>query len=171
MRSVTETNQAEPELSDEPKTLRQLLENRVAAAPEKQFLFSEADGRQFTFADFDNAVNRSAALLQSHGVGKGQVVSLLMPNSAEYIVAYFACWKLGATAGPINSLLKAQEISFLLTDSETRLLLAHPEFVPTIESIRTNVPTLSDVIIFDNVAEATHGLDEFTSSDPTIDRE
>src|SRR6185295_10260839 len=128
MRSVTETNQAEPDLSDEPKTLRQLLENRVAAAPEKQFLFSEADGRQFTFADFDNAVNRSVALLRAHGVGKGDVVSLLMPNSAEYIIAYFACWKLGAIAGPVNSLLKAQEISFVISDSETKTLLVHPDF-------------------------------------------
>jgi long-chain acyl-CoA synthetase len=159
MRSVTETNQAEPDLSDEPQTLRQLLENRVAAAPEKQFLFSEADGRQFTFADFDNAVSRSAALLQAHGVGKGDVVSLLMPNSAEYIIAYFACWKLGAIAGPVNSLLKAQEIAFVISDSETKALLVHPDFLPTIDSIRSELTGLRAVINFSDEAAATKDVD------------
>src|SRR4030095_321469 len=134
MQSVTHTNQAEPE------TLRELLESRVAAAPEKYFLFSEADGRRFTFAELDRAVNQTAQLLRAHGVGKGDVVSLLMPNSAEYIISYFGCWKLGAIAGPVNSLLKAQEISFVISDSETRTLLVHPDFLPTIDSIRSGLP-------------------------------
>jgi long-chain acyl-CoA synthetase len=155
MQSMTQTNQLEPQTLNEPKTLRELLEIRVAAAPDKPFLFSEADGRRFTFAEFDRAVNRTARLLETHGVAKGNVVSLLMPNSAEYIIAYFACWKLGAIAGPINSLLKAQEISFVISDSETKTLLVHPDFLPTIESIKANLPGLQEVILFDDEAEAT----------------
>ena len=64
-----------------------------------------------------------------------------MPNSAEYIIAYFACWKFGALAGPINSLLKASEIEFVITDSEAKALLVHSEFIPVIESIRAKLPT------------------------------
>lgn len=156
------------------QTLGALLAARVTMARDKPFLFSETDGRSFTYAEFQNAVNRTANLLAARGIGKGDVVSLLMPNGAEYIIAYFACWKLGAIAGPINSLLKAQEISFVLTDSETRLLLVHPEFLPTIESIRSHVPTLRDVIIFDNEAndaQRTRDLGETSSADATIDRE
>jgi len=78
-----------------------------------------------------------------------------MPNSVEYIVAYFACWKLGAIAGPVNSLLKAQEISFVISDSETKALLVHSDFLPTIEEIRSDLPGLRDVIIFDDEAPAT----------------
>ncbi len=91
---------------DEPENIAALLADRVQNAPEKVFLFSEADGRQFSYAEFAAAVDRAAAMLQSHGIAKGDVVSLLMPNSAEYIIAYFACWKLGALAGPVNSLLE-----------------------------------------------------------------
>src|SRR6266850_1111864 len=152
MQSVTHTNQAESERSNDPETLRELLESRVTAAPEKYFLFSEADGRQFTFADFDGAVNQTAQLLKTHGVGKGDVVSLLMPNSAEYIISYFACWKLGAIAGPVNSLLKAQEISFVISDSETTTLLVHPDFLPTVESVRKELPSLNAVVTFDDEA-------------------
>ena len=163
MQSVTHTNPIETARSNEPETLRELLESRATAAPEKHFLFSEADGRRFTFAEFDRAVNRSAELLKSHGVGKGDVVSLLMPNSAEYIVAYFACWKLGAIAGPVNSLLKAKEISFVISDSETRTLLVHPDFLGTIDSIRSELPGLREVINFSDEAAATKDFESKSS--------
>jgi long-chain acyl-CoA synthetase len=155
MQSMTPTNELEPQTFNEPETLRELLESRAAAAPDKPFLFSEADGRRFTLAEFDRAVNRTAHLLQVHGVAKGDVVSLLMPNSAEYIIAYFACWKLGAIAGPINSLLKAQEMSFVISDSDTSTLLVHPDFLPTIDSVRGDLPELRDLILFDDEAKAT----------------
>ncbi|HLO00057.1 MAG TPA: long-chain fatty acid--CoA ligase [Pyrinomonadaceae bacterium] len=155
MQSVTDTNTSSPKPSNEPENLRDLLERRVAVAPDKVFLFSEADGRRFTFAQFDEAVNRTVRLLQAHGVARGDVVSLLLPNSAEYIIAYFACWKLGATAGPVNSLLKAKEISFVISDSETRTLLVHPEFQPTIDSIKNELPGLRQVINFADEALAT----------------
>src|SRR5438876_3859401 len=141
-------------MSAEPNNIGNLLEQRTARAPGKLFLFSEPDGRRFTYAEFDAAVNRAAAMLGAHGIGKGDVVSLLMPNSAEYIVAYFACWKLGAIAGPINSLLKAQEISYVISDSEARAVLVHSDFLQTVESIRSELPGLREVIRFDDQAVA-----------------
>ena len=152
---MTNTDPNQSIRSNEPETLRELLERRVIATPEKHFLFSESDGRRFTFAEFDQVVNQTAELLKTHGVGKGDVVSLLMPNSVEYIIAYFACWKLGAIAGPVNSLLKAQEISFVISDSETKALLVHPDFLPTVDSIRRELPGLSEVINFSDAATAT----------------
>ncbi|HEV8593769.1 MAG TPA: AMP-binding protein, partial [Pyrinomonadaceae bacterium] len=66
------------------ETVRKLLEDRVSKYAEKTFLFSEADGREWTYSEFDKAVNRTANLLVASGIDKGDVVSLLMPNSAEY---------------------------------------------------------------------------------------
>ncbi|HEV7745329.1 MAG TPA: long-chain fatty acid--CoA ligase [Pyrinomonadaceae bacterium] len=161
---MTDTNQAEPRALSDPETLSNLLHSRVTDNPEKQFLFSEADGRGFTYAEFAEAVNRTARMLKAHGVGKGDVVSLLMPNSAEYIIAYFGCWKLGAIAGPVNSLLKAQEISFVVSDSETKTLLVHPDFIPTINSIRSDLPGLRDVIDFSDEATATKSFADVSNS-------
>jgi len=146
----------------EPNNLRELLEQRAAAAPDKVFLFSEADGRQFTYAQFDTAVNRAANMLVSHGVKTGDAVGLLMPNSAEYIIAYFACWKLGALAGPVNSLLKAHETTFVVNNSEAKAILLNSEFRERIENIRGELPHLKSVIKFDDVAEATR---EFRSGE------
>jgi long-chain acyl-CoA synthetase len=156
------------------KNLTHLLQQRVSSSPDKLFLFSEADGRQFTYSEFASAVDRASRLLASRGVGRSDVVSLLMPNSAEYIIAYFACWKLGAIAGPINSLLKAREISYVISDSETRALLVHPEFLPTIETFRKELPGLRAVIEFDDEVAATEEFRASLGSDSSlsdIDRE
>ena len=147
--------------------LDELLEQRVAAAPDKRFLLSEADGRQFTYAQFRAAVNRAANMLLAHGVRKGDAVALLMPNSAEYVIAYFACWQLGAVAGPINSLLKTQELAFVLQNSEARALLLHPDYEANIETIRTQLPSLQSVISFADEAVATKGF----SADPEKQQE
>ena len=136
----------------------ELLKQRVEAAPDKLFLFSEADKRQFTYKEFEAAVMRTASMLAANGVQKGDVVSLLLPNSVEYVIAYFACWQLGALAGPINSLLKSQEIAYVISNSEAKALLVNSEFLPVIESIENELPT---VIRFDNESAATR---EYTSN-------
>src|SRR5215813_12222727 len=150
--------------------LRHLLELQVWRLPDTVFLFSESDGRQFTYAEFDRAVNRAANLLASHGVAKGDVVSLLLPNSAEYIIAYFACWKLGALAGPVNSLLKSQEMAYVISNSDAKALLVHSEFQSAINSIKDQLPELRSVVVFENEGDATSGFDE-SLPDTTLDRE
>src|ERR1044071_72526 len=133
----------------------ELLKQRVSAAPDKPFLFSEADKRQFTYKEFEAAVTRTANMLAANGVEKGDVVSLLLPNSVEYVIAYFACWQIGALAGPINSLLKSQETAYVISNSEAKALLVNSEFLPVIETIRSELPSLQAVINFDNEAETT----------------
>jgi O-succinylbenzoate-CoA ligase len=155
-------------MNEEPNNIGNLLEQRTSGAPGKIFLLSEPDRRRFAYADFDAAVNRAAALLGAHGIGKGDVVSLLMPNSAEYIIAYFACWKLGAIAGPVNSLLKEHEIEFVMNNSEAKAILVHSQFRLRIENIRGALPHLKSVLGFDDEAVATR---EFAGSGQKPDRE
>ena len=140
------------------QNILQLLHARVTQAPEKVFLFSQADGRQFTYSQFVGAVDRTAALLKEKGIQKGDVVSLLMPNSAEYVIAYFACWRLGAVAGPVNSLLKSQELTYIISNSEAKALLVSSEFLPMVEPLLDKLPSLSAVVLFDNEADATKDI-------------
>jgi long-chain acyl-CoA synthetase len=129
------------------QTVRSLLEERAGAHCDKSFLFSAADGREWTYSEFDKAVNRTANLLISRGIGKGDVVSLLLPNSPEYIIAYFACWKIGAIAGPINSLLKPEEVQWAINNSESKLTLVNARFEASLLPDQAHV-------LFDDVGEA-----------------
>ncbi|MBA3805163.1 MAG: acyl--CoA ligase, partial [Acidobacteria bacterium] len=158
--------------SSEPKNLRGLLEQHTLNTPDKVFLFSEADGRRYTYAAFTSAANRTARMLASCGVSKGDKVSLLMPNSPEYIIAYFACFHLGAIAGPVNSLLKPQELSYVLANSEAKALLVHTEYKSSVEAIRDELPELRHIIEFNTEAQATAEFaDAGALSSPAIERD
>jgi long-chain acyl-CoA synthetase len=161
----------DPKQGDEPENIRQLLEQRAQAAPGKYFLFSEADGRRYTYAEFDAAVNRAARMLAAHDIKKGDAVSLLMPNGVEYLVAYFACFKLGALAGPVNSMLKSEELTYVIANSEARALLVNSEYLPKVESIRNQLPDLRHVIAFDDEAQATVRFTEGDLSDVQLEKD
>src|SRR4051812_26487094 len=163
-------DEAEPhsEVGSDPANIPALLDSRAAAQPDKYFLFSEEDGRRFTYAEFDAAVNRAARMLAARGIVKGDAVSLLMPNCAEYVIAYFACFKLGALAGPVNSLLKTEEISYVIANSEAKALLVNSEFLPRVEGPSGE---LKHVIAFDDEAEATRDFAEGDLPDPSIEKD
>src|SRR6185503_4864148 len=156
-------------MTAEPRSIPELLQQRVAATPDKIFLVSEADNRQYFYKEFEAAVHRTARMLAARGVGKGDVVSLLLPNSVEYVIAYFACWQIGALAGPINSLLKSQEIAYVISNSEAKALLVNSEFLPVVETIRNELPSLQTVINFDNEAEATNEYTEGAELSAALD--
>ncbi|MBV9923797.1 MAG: AMP-binding protein [Acidobacteria bacterium] len=139
------------------QNLRELLEARAGARPEKVFLFSEADGRRYTYAEFDAAVNRTAHILHAMGARKGDVVSLLLPNGVEYVIAYFACFKLGALAGPVNSLLKTEEAAYVVGNSEAKLILYNTQFEAQVSELRRATPTLREALVFDDERPATEG--------------
>jgi long-chain acyl-CoA synthetase len=140
--------------------LRQLIETRADDAPDKVFLIDEADARRWTYREFDASVNRAANMLSARGVAKGDVVSLLMPNGAEYVIAYFACFKLGALAGPVNSLLKPEEIAYVVGNSEARTLLVNTGFISSVEEARAGLPLLEEVIVFDDETMTREFSDE-----------
>jgi acyl-CoA synthetase (AMP-forming)/AMP-acid ligase II len=144
------------------KNVRELLEDRARKYAEKTFLYSECDERTWAFSEFDKAVNRTANMLLANGIGKGDVVSLLLPNSAEYIIAYFACWKIGALAGPVNSLLKPEEIEWVVGNSEAKLMLTSFDWsagiLPAMSAKHENRSL--PIILFDSFTEATEGFSE-----------
>ncbi len=131
------------------QNIRELLESRVEQSPDKEFLVLESDGRAFTRREFDGEVNRAADLLSSLGVTKGERVSLYLTNSAEYLIFYFACFKLGAWAGPVNAHLKPQEIEFIVANSEAATIVTQPDFYPNLSETLAN----RNVIVSESIGQ------------------
>ena len=147
--------------------LRELPEARAAAMPNKTWLFSAADDRRWSYAEFNAEVNRAANLLLSLGVGKGDKVSLLMANSPEYVIAYFACWKIGAVAGPVNSHLKSEELAFVLDNSEAVAIITEQDFLKHVQPIRAGLQHLRQVIVTDAEAENTIHFSTAAAAQPS----
>lgn len=137
-------------LGDAPHNINELLQARVTESPDKEFLLVENDDRVFTYAEFDRQVGLASQLLVELGVAKGDRVSLLLTNSAEYLFFYFACFRIGAWAGPINALLKPQEIEFVISNSEAETVVTQPDLLPHLVSIRERVRSLRNVVLVES---------------------
>src|SRR5881392_4189621 len=73
--------------------------------------------RSLTYRDLDTLCTRAALNLIARGVRPGDRVALHLLNGAELAVAYYACFKSGAIAVPVNTRLKRAEIAYVLDHS------------------------------------------------------
>ncbi len=76
-----------------------------------------------TFKELDDYVDHYASALHQLGVKKGEVVCLLLPNSLQYLVGYYACMRLGAIASGVNPTYKPMEILHQLKTLDGHYLL------------------------------------------------
>jgi acyl-CoA synthetase (AMP-forming)/AMP-acid ligase II len=81
------------------------------------------DNINLTNAEFLDAVVRAAAVLQAHRVSAGDVVAIMLPNTASFLVSLFATWRLGAAATPINPSLAAAEVAYQVSDAAAKVLI------------------------------------------------
>src|SRR6516164_6424769 len=89
--------------------------------------------------EFLDAVVGAAAALQRRGVSAGDVVAIMLPNTASFVVALFAAWRLGAAVTPVNPSLRPAEVTYQIADAGAKLLIVDkaPAFdagVPAVET-------------------------------------
>jgi fatty-acyl-CoA synthase len=101
-------------------TLADLLHRSAARVPYKLAI---ACGQvRWTYAEFDRLSARLAAGLAQQGVSKGSRVAILARNSHAFVAMRFALARLGAVLVPINFMLKAEEVAFILRHAGVTIL-------------------------------------------------
>jgi bile acid-coenzyme A ligase len=85
------------------------------------------DGRTITRAELESSTNRLARAYAERGVTTGSYVSILLPNSIEWVQATVACWKLGAVPQPLSPRLPDAELADLLDLKPRALLVGRPD--------------------------------------------
>ncbi|MFV8318242.1 AMP-binding protein [Mycobacterium sp. 23] len=98
----------------------------AALAPDEPAV--SCDGQTITRAELDRSTNRLARAYAERGVGLGDYVTIVLPNSVEWIQAAVACWKLGAVPQPLSPRLPESEFEGLLGLRRSALLVGrdHP---------------------------------------------
>lgn len=89
--------------------------------------------RRVTYAEFDASVNRCAHALADRGLGKGDRLALLLHNCRHYAVLAFATARLGAALVPVNFMLGADEVAYILSHSGASGLVTEDTLAPTAE--------------------------------------
>src|SRR6185436_7081644 len=83
--------------------------------------------------------DRMAGRLLELGIRPGDRVALHLTNRPELVQSYYACFKIGAIAVPLNVRLKGSELEYVLNHSGARLYLGQGDLFPEIQSIRSNL--------------------------------
>jgi fatty-acyl-CoA synthase len=86
-----------------------------------------------TFAEFESLVDRAAAALHDNGFAPGDRIALLSRNCWQYAVLAFATARAGVVLVPINFMLTAEEISYILAHSHVSGFVVEAELTPTAE--------------------------------------
>jgi long-chain acyl-CoA synthetase len=146
------------------------LDSNVYYYGAKIALVNPATGEIYTYRDLRDKVNRVANGLRKLGVGKGDRVCVYTGNRCETLISYFAIWRIGAIAVPANPAFKADEMEYILNDSESNTLITLKRtYEEVISQIRSKTPALKNVVVIgDGVDGAVSWNDLISSEAPTL---
>src|SRR5580692_4377267 len=119
-----------------------------------------APGRTLTYTELDDLCDRVAGGLHDIGVRPGDRVSLYSPNRWEWVIAYHAALRAGAVVNPVNVMLTAEEVAFVLNDCGAAAIFTAGDKAEVIAGLTRSVPTLRRVISFDGAGSGVTGFGE-----------
>jgi long-chain acyl-CoA synthetase len=123
-------------MSADPRNLADLVARAAAGDPDKTALVH--GDRTLTWAQLDATVDRVAAGLVEGGAVAGDRIGLLLANSIEFAVGYFAVLRAGLVALPLNTAFTADELQYQLQDAQARLVItdeAHRQLLGDVASV------------------------------------
>jgi long-chain acyl-CoA synthetase len=126
-------------------TLHELIERQAKDHPKADALVFK--GEKISYALLQEKIERWASVLAARGVKAGDSFGLVMRNSPEFVITFFALVRLGARAVPVNFLLKADEISFIFDDAGVVGVITQAPFLGNVLEARKKLSKLRDVVV------------------------
>ncbi len=105
------------------------------------------EGESFTNVQVNDRAQQLATVLADHGVGVGDHVIVMMPNSPDVGCAFQAIWRLGAVIMPITPMLGPNEVHYLLEDSEAAVAVTLPTIAPGLGQASQGVATFRHLLV------------------------
>ncbi|MFO7792817.1 MAG: AMP-binding protein [Candidatus Saliniplasma sp.] len=133
-------------------TIGKLLEEKAKEYPDKEaIIFND---QRITYKELNEKAERLANFLMNKGIGRGDKVSIWLPNLPEWVVAWFAVPKIGAVVVPTDPWYKSGEIQYMFDDSDTKAVITTDthgkyKFLDILEEVKSDLPKLEQVILLE----------------------
>ena len=127
--------------------ISEFLAISAAIVPDRDALVFE--GRRTTFEQLQHRVDRLASGLRELGVGPGDRIGVVQVNTDQVVESYFAAAKLDAVCVPLNFRARADEMSFMVSDSAPKALLAGSRYVELLDGICDDIDSVEIRISLD----------------------
>jgi len=99
-----------------------------------------------TYGELQRLVNRAGNALRGLECGVGDRVLIVLPDSAEFVAAFFGAAKIGAVAVPVNSMTRASDFGYYLADCGARVAIVHASALAEFLSVG-GAETLSHLVV------------------------
>lgn len=126
--------------------LSRLMQDALAATPDKPALIFE--DTVLSYRELHDAIERSAQGLLSLGIGRGDRVAIFMRNRWEYVELYFACFRVGAIAVPLNHRFQTDEVVFAINQCRAKLLIADEALLPIVKDVPGQAASLTGMYVY-----------------------
>ena len=140
-----------PEVDIPSASVYDFLFDRIDDADlDRVALVDAKSDRETTYREMIDRIDAFAGALTGRGIGVGDVVGLLSPNSSGFAVAFHGILRSGATATTINALFTAKDIAKQLTDSNAKMLVTvEPLMAQAKEAAAAVGMADSDLVVLD----------------------
>ena len=108
------------------------------------------EGKTVTWSQFNDRAARLAGLFAANGVTNGASVGMYMLNCNEYTEAHFGCFKQSVCPVNVNYRYRAEELIYLLDNSDSEVVIFHASYAPRIREIRDSLPKIKLYIQVDD---------------------
>ena len=115
------------------------------------------DGRRYSYRELQERANRLSNWLLSLGVGKGDRVCILSPNSHFFLESFYGTAQIGAILVPLNYRLTAADHEYIIDHAGVRTILVDWEYTDVVDEIRGQLPKVKDWIVAQHDRAAPEG--------------
>jgi len=137
-----------------PIPLHTLLEEAAKKYPTQTCTIFK--GATLTYQEMNDLTDRLAAALVDLGVTRGEPVGIFMPNSPQFVMAFYAILKAGGVVVATNPLYTARELEHQLKDSGVRIMLVMSNYYELVKQVQPN--TQLKHVIVSNMKEYFPGM-------------
>jgi long-chain acyl-CoA synthetase len=127
----------------------------------KAALVCPSRNETYSYKKLREEMNRIGLGLLSLGVKKGDRVCIYLDSSPEYLISYFALWRIGAVAVPTNIVYKGEELLHVLNDAGAIAVITDRQGAGIIDHLRKAAPTVSHIICIGGNGEGSVAWESF----------
>src|SRR5205814_5192823 len=105
---------------------------------------------RLTYGQFFDRSDRFSNALQRLGVGKGDRVAYIAPNTHAQLESFYAVPQIGAVVVPINFRLTADDFAYIIGHSGAKIVCAHSDYLEMVDSIRDRIPNVEQYVALES---------------------
>lgn len=120
------------------------------------------DSNRYTYAELLSMTDSLADSLSMHGLNEGDRLAIFLYNRPEMLVCYFACFKLGVTAIPVNYRLKSDEIRYIINHATPKYLITESRLYPEVDEVRPDMGSVEHYFLVDQKADNCTETESFS---------